>query len=149
MPAPASPAAPISMPTATCSAAPILESSSQSIFSCWLSSSRTSLCCQIFSAFAVSPPLCALSVCRLPPSSLPSLSSHQAALCSCATLSYRTRCCPCFLLRSRLLRIGHSVQEVVVIDESQGFDGEHRGYVGGVDREQIVAIRSFAARRQV
>src|SRR6266849_4335888 len=55
---------------------------------------------------------------------------------------------PRLRLRSSRLRIGHAIQEVVVINEPQGLDGERRGYVGVVDREQVIAIRSFAARRQ-
>ena len=48
-----------------------------------------------------------------------------------------------------LFRIGHAIQEVVVINEPQGLDGERRGYIGVVDREQVIAILGFAARRQV
>src|SRR6516225_1111698 len=72
---------------------------------------------------------------RVPASSSPALSSHPRA--------------PRLRLRSSLRRIGHAIQEVVVINEPQGLDGERRGYIGVVDREQVIAIRGFAARRQV
>src|SRR5215467_15067001 len=79
--------------------------------------------------------------------------THSLALRACRLLLRRRflhiRRRPRLRLRSSLLRIGHAIQEVVVINEPQGLDGERRGYIGVVDREQVIAIRSFAARRQV
>src|ERR1700730_4103904 len=81
------------------------------------------------------------------------LRTHSPAFRACRLLLCRrflyTRSRPRLRLRSSRLRIGHAIQEVVVINEPQGLDGERRGYIGVVDREQVIAIRGFSARRQV
>src|SRR5262245_54378582 len=73
--------------------------------------------------------------------------------------AFRTRCLllgrrflhtrPSFFLCSRLLRIGHAIQKAVVVNKSQGLDSERGGYIGVADREEVIAIGGFAARRQV
>lgn len=50
-------------------------------------------------------------------------------------------------LRNRLLRVSHAIQEVIVVNEPQGLNGERRGDVGVVYLEQVIAILFFAARR--